>query len=91
MSSCCVCRVAVEPPDCQTIELTEAEKAAYPGTPDELFYCRPCWKILSDPVRGPVLVSGLVQQYLRRLGVSNAEQLAAKFESALAARAVRRS
>lgn len=90
MDKCCVCNGMTDEAG-QVIDLTEEERSTYPSSPERLFYCKPCWKILSDPVTGPTLVGGLAHQYLRRLGVSNAEQLAARFQSALAQKAVRRS
>lgn len=50
---------------------------------DEYPYCKPCWKVISDPIAGPNLMKGLAQTHLRRLGVSNAEELAEKYHTGL--------
>ncbi len=75
----------------QTFVLTEDEKAKVVDARDEYVYCKPCWSILSDPVSGPALMSGIAQHHLRNLGVSNVEELTARYRAALTAKAKRRS
>jgi hypothetical protein len=66
------------------IVLSEAERQQVADPLDEYPYCRPCWKILSDPVTAPALISGIARHRLQRIGVDRADQLADKFRSDLA-------
>jgi len=89
--TCVICGRAAPHGENVIIILTEAEKAQLPDPRDEYIYCKPCWSILSNPVSGPALMSGIAQHHLRQLGVSNPEQAAARFRSRLSARAIRKS
>ena len=81
MAICTICRQDRE--NCKIFQLTAAEKREFEAKeikpPEELAYCQPCWKTISDPVSGPALMKGLVQVQLQSLGVPNAEDLARRF------------
>jgi hypothetical protein len=81
---CGVCGYKKFPHDIHTIELTTAEKRALQEPVEKLHYCIPCWKILNDPVRGPVLMKGLVQVWLKTAGHPDAERLATQYYEKLA-------
>ena len=75
----------------QVYETTEEERAALRRMGDanpsrEVAYCRPCFRILSDPERSADLMKGVIEQRLRALGVPNAEHLALKFKDSLLAK-----
>lgn len=89
---CALCEQMKDPGACEVLTLTEAEKAAIKNAPDKYVYCRPCWKVLNDPVNGPSVLKGLVQAHLRAVGVSGdrAEAAAQEFQRKLASRSKRR-
>ena len=80
---CLVCSAQRPREMCHIIKLTVEERHLLrqegQEVLDEYVYCKPCWKVLSDPVNGPSLMKGLAQADLRRLGVSNAEEWATKY------------
>lgn len=90
---CAICRQ--ERKNCKVFQLTETEKREFREkgneVPEELAYCQPCWKTVSDPVSGPALMKGMLQIQLQQLGVSNAEDLASKFHTKLLKNSKRRS
>jgi hypothetical protein len=92
-ATCAVCGAAKQRAHCTVIVLTEDEKASMENPPDEYVYCKPCWKVLSDPVNSTALMKGLTQAKLRSLGVDDdrAESAAAQFVKKLAARSTQRS
>jgi hypothetical protein len=89
---CALCEQLKEEGACEVLTLTDAEKAAVKDAPDRYVYCRPCWRILNDPVNGLALMKGLVQAKLRSLGVSGdrAEAAAQEFQKKLMSRSTRR-
>lgn len=89
--TCLVCGRGAPRETSEVIVLTDEEKAQLPEPLDEYVYCKPCWKVLSDPLSGPALMSGIAQHHFRLLGVSNAEELAARYRSLLTTRAVRKT
>jgi hypothetical protein len=87
-----VCGTKGERKEQHIIELTEAERTLLSESRTEYVYCRPCWKVLSNPATAPALMSGIARHQLRQAGVDNADQLADKFRHDLEARtATRRS
>lgn len=87
-AKCLICGGEREREDCHIIVLSEEERAHVPEPLDEYVYCKPCWKVISDPTAGPSLMSGIASHYLRRIGVSKPEVLD-RFKAALTSRAVR--
>ncbi len=77
---CCVCSKDRPKESCVIIQLTEAEKASVQAMgqkPEEQYvYCRPCFRVLSNPEQGAQLIRGVFQHSLQAEGVQNAEQLA---------------
>lgn len=75
----------------KVIVLTPEEKLGMETTLDEYPYCKPCWGILSDPIRGPILMKGLAQQRMRLSGVSApvAEVLADRYYKGLVSHIVK--
>lgn len=81
-SECCVCHreahagstLTLSPEEKKAIEKTDGKKA-----PDTLFYCKPCYRILSDKERGAQFLRGMMETGLRQAGVVGAETKASKF------------
>ena len=85
--ACAVCSRSFDEDDCKCILLTAEEKRVavamgYEG-PNELHYCKPCWKILTDREQGAQLIRGIAETGLRRMGLSQAEQMASKLHAGL--------
>jgi hypothetical protein len=78
---CVLCRRDWPRKDSKCFTLTDEEKKCLPSVEvlDEYVYCGPCWKVLSDPKRGPALLQGLTEGGLKQLGVNGAEEYANKF------------
>lgn len=80
---CCVCNRSKEESDGQTYILTEAEKASLVKgghTPkDQYFYCRPCFRMISDPATAAQLIKGVVQVSLTAQGNPKAEEIANRY------------
>lgn len=85
---CLICDKELTAETCHTIILTEEERRITTDPLDAYTYCKPCWKVISDPIRGPILMKGLVQQRMRLLGVSveAAEALSTEYHRALVER-----
>lgn len=87
MLHCGVCSASWPRSAYHIIVLTEDEKEslrlAGQDPPDECLYCKACWKTLTNPVSGPMLMKGIYQVRLQELGVSGAEKLADEYHSAL--------
>ena len=84
---CAVCQRPKVRNSCEIIRLTREEKESIRklgGTPpDEYFYCKPCWRIITDRQKGADLQKGIIQVGLQRIGVSNAEEVADKYRKKL--------
>jgi hypothetical protein len=91
MSNCLICGVEKNREALHVIVLTEEERAQVPNPLDEYTYCKPCWKVLSDPRTAPALISGIAQHRLAELGVSRADEMAEKLRSKLTDRALRKT
>lgn len=85
--TCGVCSIRRERADCHVVELTDEEVRSLTNAglkPEkELFYCKPCWKTLTDPKTAPMVMKGLFQMRLRQLGVSNSEEIANRYYAGL--------
>lgn len=90
MPKCLVCERERSKEDCKIIVLTEEEQAQVENPLPEYVYCKPCWKVLSDPVAGPALMSGIAQHQLQNAGVSNARKVASEFRTKLMSLALRK-
>lgn len=71
----------------ETFRLTDAERAAIENPLDEYTYCHACWRLLSHPVHGANIISGIAQMHLTRAGVRDASERTEKFKSALISKA----
>jgi len=91
MLKCLVCGAERDRERCHVITLTDDERAQVADPLDEYPYCKPCWGILSDPVAGPSLMSGIAQHYLIQAGVQEADGLATRYKQRLISRAVKRN
>lgn len=84
---CAVCNRSKKRSECEVIRLTEAEKKSVRSTGatplDEYFYCRPCWRIVTDRFKGADLQKGIVQVSLQQIGVTNAEAIATRYRDNL--------
>lgn len=85
-ATCLICQRSRPRESCHVIVLTEAERAQVPDPRDEYVYCKPCWKVLSDPVQGASLMGGLAQHYLQHLGVEGVSERVTRFRDKLIAR-----
>ena len=77
-ATCCVCGLDR---DCtEAISVTEDMRKAYPkyNFPDILYYCKPCWRLISDPEKGARLLSQFFQATLSSRGAKNANVQADK-------------
>lgn len=85
---CCVCKRQKGRDECEILVLTDKEKEALAQagdteTGDELAYCKPCWRVVSDRQKGADLQKGLVQVSLQQLGVPTAEAIAESYRQKL--------
>jgi hypothetical protein len=49
-------------------------------------YCRPCMRLMENPVTAVELMKGVVQVHARALGAVNADELAERFKNRLLAK-----
>ncbi len=88
---CCVCSKERPEASCVVLRLTEDEKAAVQAMghePTETYvYCRPCFRVLSNPEQGAQLIRGVFQHTLKAEGVPNHELLARKYYEFLISKA----
>jgi len=84
---CAICHRPRAVERCEVLELTADEKKAMRQmgqTPeDKLYYCRPCWRVVTNREQGAALMKGMAQVQLQRAGVTNAETVATKFHERL--------
>lgn len=85
---CAVCNRSLEKARCHEIRLTPEEiktsKDMGHASPSPLlYYCKPCWSILTDKAQGASLIRGIMETGLRNMGVIQAEQIATKFHEGL--------
>lgn len=81
-NECCVCHRKAE--NCEVLILTPEEKKAIgKEAPEQLFYCKPCYRILTNRELGAQFLRGLAETGLRRAGVMGAEARATKFHQDL--------
>lgn len=77
--TCCICKREREKG--KTVELTEEEKSVYrragiePG--DSLFYCTPCWNVISQ--HGPQILAGMYRRSLIEQGAPDPEKTSEAF------------
>lgn len=87
---CGICSTSLPRSALHVVVLTDEEKDVLrqsgQSPPDECLYCKACWKTLSNPVSGPMLMKGFFQLRLRELGVSSAEKLADEYHASLVRR-----
>lgn len=92
---CIVCGRERARSEAEIMVLTEQEKAQIRKvgqTPqEEVAYCRPCHRIMTDPQSALDLIKGTLILRLRAAGVQNAEQVAEKYRVALLAKTKRSS
>lgn len=90
---CVVCGRGRQRSECEVLKLSVEEKMAIRSMGqkplDEVVYCRPCHRLMADPTRAADLLAGMILMRLRAAGVKNADQLAAKFKSEIAARSTK--
>lgn len=81
--NCCICGAPRARTVCQVLKLTEAEKEAIRRTgvepKDEVAYCPPCYRIITDREKGARLMQGLLHHSLQSLPQPISEKLADKF------------
>ncbi len=87
------CIVCGRPPGEEPVilKLTEAEKAAIQVSgpaeaPDEVVYCKPCNRLMTDRTAGASYLKGLSEIGYRSTGVPNAEEYAKRIQEMLLAR-----
>lgn len=90
---CCLCRRDRPESALRHICLTAEERAftlAQQGVETtDLWYCRPCYQVLSDREQGAALIRGTLLVNLRAAGVPNAEKVAQKVYERLLAKATK--
>jgi hypothetical protein len=91
MSLCGVCSRDVAEGQGEVLTLSDEEKAYArrfgQDPPDTYVYCKPCFKVISDPESSAQLASGTLLARLRASGVANAEKIAKRYYEELVARA----
>jgi hypothetical protein len=83
MFNCLVCGTEKPLDKLHVIKLTEAERQFLDEDREQYTYCQPCWKILSNPVTAPALMSGIARHRLQQAGVDQADQLAQRYYQSL--------
>lgn len=81
---CIMCARERDVASCVKFDISAKEKAALArmgmtNPPDQMYYCRPCHRTLSDPKRAQNLMRGAWSLHAQGAGLTNADQLAAKF------------
>jgi len=76
----------------RTLTLTDEEKQfAFQSTgepvPDVYVYCKPCYRLLQQPLSGAELLKGTLLESLRESGVPNAEEVANEYFKLLLSKA----
>ena len=81
--ACCICNRQKEESEGKTFVLTDAEKASLvkirQSPLDKYFYCRPCFRMISDPEKAAQLIKGVVQVSLTAQGNPKAEAIATRY------------
>ena len=81
--NCCICGTPRARGVCQILRLTDAEKEAIRRTGveplDEVAYCQPCYRVITDREKGARLMQGLLHHSLKGLPQATSERLADKF------------
>lgn len=84
---CIVCQRLRVVEECHILTLTDLEKQHIRErgqTPaDEVTYCRPCYRLITDKHAGADVLTGMLLQRLKAAGAQNADKLAAKFKEQL--------
>lgn len=92
---CVVCGRMRARTDAEVLTLTAAEKEQIEKLGEialaEVAYCRPCYRLMTDPKTAIDLMAGTLALRLRAAGVQNPEQTVAKFKAMLLAKSKRRS
>lgn len=88
--ACGICGRAVDKARCVIIKLSPEERNVLKASGDQdplwqCVYCRPCHRVLTDPITGPSMFKGLIQVRLRQIGVANAEAIAKRSQTQLTA------
>lgn len=79
---CCVCQQERE--GGEVFILTDEERSAIgPEAPEELYYCRPCLRVMQDRQGGAELLKGLYEMNLREAGVADPQRFAERFHATL--------
>lgn len=93
--NCVVCRRSRARAEAEILVLTDIEKAqlkkAGRDAPEEIAYCRPCFRLMNDQRSAVDLMTGTFAARLRAVGVANADQLAEQFKKRLLAKSKRSS
>jgi len=88
--TCEICKREREEETCEVFTLTAEERQILlkqGETPQERYvYCRPCMRLLKDPVTALQLIKGVVQVQATAMGAVNAEAVAEKFANKLLAK-----
>ena len=87
---CAICGRSRDEETCQIFVPTKEERRALQKmgeTPQARYaYCRPCMRMMENPVTALQLMKGVVQVHASALGAVNAEELAERFKNRLLAK-----
>ena len=88
---CVICQRSRTPSTCTRYDLTPEEQmalrvAGQANPPSIIYYCRPCFRLLSNQTTALEMMKGLVEANLRSSGVPDAESKAERFRMMLIAK-----
>lgn len=89
--ACHICSREREQTDSVMFTTTPEEKAYHKKMTgqtlsDRIGYCKPCYRLMENPVTAVQMMRGVVEVQLRAAGSPNASQVAERFEKNLLAR-----
>lgn len=88
---CIICARQKARADCEVLKLSTEEQLAIRASgerpPAEIAYCRPCYRLISNPEKALDLLKGMYLMRLKAAGVPNAEAMAEEFKTRLSAKA----
>lgn len=76
------CEVIVPTPE----EVEGLRKMGEANPTKEHVFCRPCFRILQNPVTAQALMRGVVRSFAKSIGSPNADELADRFQKELSAK-----
>jgi len=93
--TCIVCRRQRNRTESEVLVLTDLEKTHLQKlgheVVNEVAYCRPCYRLMTDQQSAVDLMTGMYSMRLRAMGVPNANKISEEFKKGLLAKSKRSS